>query len=309
MCRNSSVILKSIGMRRLLPIVYLFLCYVNAWPHLPLKKVKRTVLKGASPKEWLTEGLERAKFDSKNTARAGEDDLLPEDGLRIGRLHIIPAGMDDIRIHESSKGSDGIILLGNSENGWGTGCHPSTRLCVEFLSSILCGGENVLDYGTGSGILAIASLKLGASYVTAVDVDAEVLVTAEQNFELNQVEERASLLHVREVVPGSLVPGADIAVANILVGQLVRSSMVAALCSNIRPGGLLCLSGVRPTEVSSLMEAYNEWIDWDETYYAEAKPGPEGEHYWGTWSRVVGRRKIGVATNSLLGMLSEQAVA
>lgn len=83
-------------------------------------------------------------------------------------------GVDPKEAQNLARGSDGTVRLGNSENGWGTGCHPSTRLCLEFLSDELRGGEAVLDYGTGSGVLAIASLRLGASRVTAVDVDAEV---------------------------------------------------------------------------------------------------------------------------------------
>jgi ribosomal protein L11 methylase PrmA len=250
------------------------------------------------------EGLERDTEAASSDSCAGEGDVMPAGGLRIGRLHVTPAGMDG----SEANGADGAIRLGNSQNGWGTGCHPTTRLCLEFLCDVLQGGEMVLDYGTGSGVLGIGALKLGASYVTAVDVDAEVLMTAQQNFELNEVDQRAELLHVREVIPGCIIPGADVAVANILVGQLVRPSMVAALCSNIAPNGLLCLSGIRPEEVQSLKDAYDQWLEWEDTYYEEAVPGPEGECYWGTWSRLVGRRKS-ADTAKMLEEFSELAVA
>ncbi|EOD14583.1 hypothetical protein EMIHUDRAFT_448133 [Emiliania huxleyi CCMP1516] len=180
----------------------------------------------------------------------------------------------------------------------------------------------------GSGVLAAGALALGASKATAVDVDAEALVVAAANLELNGgrvawrrsprgVEQRAELLHVREVVPGGLgviiakngvigVPPADVVVANILVGQLVRPSMVCSLCANLAPGGLLCLSGVRPHEIGSLKEAYGTWVEWEDWMYAEADPGVGGEAYWGTWARLVGRR---VATPEQTAMLSEHAVS
>jgi len=189
---------------------------------------------------------------------------------------------------------------------WGTGCHPTTRLCLEWLSDAIQGGEHVLDFGCGSGVLAAGALALGASKATAVDVDAEALVVAAANLELNGVEQRAELLHVREVVPGGLVPPADVVVANILVGQLVRPSMVCSLCANLAPGGLLCLSGVRPHEIGSLKEAYGTWVEWEDWMYAEADPGVGGEAYWGTWARLVGRR---VATPEQTAMLSEHAVS
>ena len=135
-----------------------------------------------------------------------------------------------------------------------------------------------------------------------------------------------------QVVPGALAP-VDIAVANILIGQLVRPSMVVALCTSIKPGGLLCFSGIRPSEVrmtarlkslyfsihlmcslqiANLEAAYGDWLDWESEFYAEAVPGPEGREYWGTWARLVGRRKVagdGAASVAMLEALSELAVS
>lgn len=265
------------------------------------------ILLHAAPKAWVTEGL-TDQIEVASLTEAGQGDAMPRAGLRLGRVHVVCAGLPAPEVALAAAGCDGVVRLGNSANGWGTGCHPTTRLCVEFLSAQLVGGETVLDYGTGSGVLAIAALRLGASYVTAVDVDAEALVTAAQNCALNDhLDERVEFLHVREVVPGALAP-VDVAVANILVGQLVRPSMVAALCANLSPGGLLCLSGIRPDEVPSLKHAYGGWLDWEESMYAEASPGEEGKHYWGRWSRLVGRRRAG-GTGALLEQLSELAVS
>jgi len=64
--------------------------------------------------------------------------------------------------------AEAVVRLGNAAGGWGTGCHPTTRLCLEWLSDVIQGGEHVLDFGCGSGVLAAGALALGASKVTAV---------------------------------------------------------------------------------------------------------------------------------------------
>lgn len=198
-------------------------------------------------------------------------------------------------------------------------------IILDRLSEVINGGENILDYGCGSGILSIASLGLGAATSVGVDVEADALVTSEKNLELNgyalliklfnlssnfnivsnnfkllSFGDRYEGLHVREVVPYCLRrPGADICIANILIGQLVRPSMVSAIVTNLAPGGLLCLSGIRPKEVESLKVAYNDHIEWLDMYYDElAAVDTEGsvESYGfdcGTWSRLVGRLKSG----------------
>ena len=163
-----------------------------------------------------------------------------------------------------------------------------------------------MDFGCGSGVLTVGALALGAAKATCVDVEAEALVVTNANLELNELDHRAELLHVREVVPGGLVPQADVVVANILVGQLVRPSMVGSLCTNLVPGGLLCLSGIRPEEVDSLKEAYGDWMEWDASMYAEADPGEGGQDYWGRWARLIGRR---VVTAEQTALLSESAVS
>jgi hypothetical protein len=111
--------------------------------------------------------------------------------------------------------------------------------------------------------------------------------------------------HTREIIPYSLknedhARGADICVANILIGQLVRPSMVSTIVSNLSPGAWLCLSGIRPDEVNSLKAAYNNYVDWDDDFYAElaAKDTECSIQSYGfdvgIWSRVVGRIKMNV---------------
>lgn len=137
--------------------------------------------------------------------------------------------------------------------GWGDGQHPSTRMCLEFLADNDVTGKAVLDYGCGSGILSIAAMKLGADRCVAVDIDDEILQAASANFANNGV--KVDLVHGRSVVPGD--ESFDYVLANILVGQLSRSSMVATLALAVKDDGLLCLSGIRPRDVDVLKEVYS----------------------------------------------------
>jgi len=265
---------------------------------------------------WVVENLESDDTAANNTntiktsitsvsgTKAGENDILPEDGLLIERFCILPAGNENSSKELLDKNGDAALtiklLLGR--NGWGTGVHPTTRLCLEWLCSadVIIGGEKVIDYGCGSGVLSIAALSLGAASTIGVDVEAEALVSSTRNLELNDFGDRFEGLHTREVIPYNLFPpsGADVCVANILIGQLVRPSMVSAIVSNLAPGAWLCLSGIRPKEVDSLKAAYGDFIVWEESHYGElAAENTEGslESFGfdvGVWSRVIGRRKV-----------------
>ena len=175
----------------------------------------------------------------------------------------------------------------------------------------------MLDYGCGSGILSITALHMGATRCIGVDIEAEALVTAERNVALNEYDSsRFEGLHTREILPYEIVPGrgVDVCIANILIGQLVRPSMVAALVSNIRDDGLLCLSGIRPHEVDSLKAVYGESMNWLEDQYdelsAEDTEGSLASYGFdcGRWSRLVGRKRA-VNGKSEIERMSELAVS
>lgn len=250
--------------------------------------------------DWVVENLEEgnSSITSSSDIQAGENDTLPVSGLVIGSMRILAA---DAAVDETDDTHFPIrLLLGR--NGWGTGVHLTTRLCLEWLCLRLQGdgGEVILDYGCGSGILSIAAMHLGASRIIGVDIEAEALVTCERNLELNGYASRFEGLHTREVLPADLArpQGVDVCVANILIGQLVRPSMVSALVTNIRPDGLLCLSGIRPNQVDSLKVAYSdhveEWLeeDYDELSADETEGSIDSYGFdVGRWSRLVGRIK------------------
>ncbi|HEY7237941.1 MAG TPA: 50S ribosomal protein L11 methyltransferase [Burkholderiales bacterium] len=136
---------------------------------------------------------------------------------------------------------------------FGTGTHPTTQLVLRFLEKEIRGGEGVLDYGCGSGILAIAAAKLGAARVDGVDVDAQALATARDNARGNGVE-------LQPTPPESLGPGAyDIVVSNILAQPLILLAPVLAL--RTAPGGRLALAGILESQAVEVAAAYAPWLD------------------------------------------------
>ena len=136
---------------------------------------------------------------------------------------------------------------------FGTGSHPTTRLCLRWLDSHLQEGESVLDYGCGSGILAIAALKLGAASATGVDVDAQAVQASRDNAMANEVDPQ---FYLPDAV---LKQQADIVVANILTNPL--KMLAPLLASSTRQGGQIVLSGVLSEQAKDVMEIYGQWFD------------------------------------------------
>ena len=135
---------------------------------------------------------------------------------------------------------------------FGTGSHPTTRLCLEWLRDGIAGGETVLDYGCGSGILAIAAAKLGARAVAGTDVDAQALAASAANARANGVE-------ARFVAPDRLGPvESDVVVANILANPLIL--LAPALAARTKPGGRIALSGILEDQADEVIAAYARWF-------------------------------------------------
>ncbi|CAH1903914.1 ribosomal protein L11 methyltransferase [Candidatus Nitrotoga sp. HW29] len=136
---------------------------------------------------------------------------------------------------------------------FGTGSHPTTRLCLRWLDRHLQKGESVLDYGCGSGILTIAALKLGASSATGVDLDAQAVQASRDNARVNQVDAQ---FYLPNVVPKQQV---DIVVANILTNPL--KVLAPLLADSSRQGGQVVLSGVLGEQAEDVMKIYDHWFD------------------------------------------------
>jgi ribosomal protein L11 methyltransferase len=136
---------------------------------------------------------------------------------------------------------------------FGTGTHPTTRLCLRWLDTTVRGGEAVIDFGCGSGILAIAALKLGASSAIGIDIDPQAVLAARRNAEQNRVS--ATFVSAAEQISGP----APILVANILAQPLiVLAPLLAELTAS---GGKLALSGILEEQANEVEQTYRAWYD------------------------------------------------
>jgi ribosomal protein L11 methyltransferase len=151
---------------------------------------------------------------------------------------------------------------------FGTGSHASTRLVLTWLEREIRGGERILDYGCGSGILAIAAAKLGAAHVDGVDVDPQAVETTLANARANGVAMNATL-------PDMLPDGAyDLVLANILAQPLIVLAPLLA-----RRGARIVLSGILDSQADEVAQAYSQWYDMSVPLHDEG------------WALVAGRRR------------------
>jgi len=168
------------------------------------------------------------------------------DPIRISpRLWIVPSW------HEAPD-PQAINLVLDPGMAFGTGSHPTTRLCLEWLEQTVQGGESLLDYGCGSGILAIAAARLGAGAVSGVDIDPQAIVAARNNAENNSVSARFS------DSDSPLAGEYDLVVANILANPL--RVLAPAICAHVRSGGKLALSGILREQAEEIIAIYQPWI-------------------------------------------------
>lgn len=162
------------------------------------------------------------------------------------RLWIVPSW------HESPDPA-AINLILDPGMAFGTGSHPTTRLCLEWLERTVRSGDSLLDYGCGSGILAIAGARLGATKVCGVDIDPQAVEAANANAARNEVVARFA--DSAEMLAGEY----DVVVANILSNPL--RVLAPAICAHVRSGGgRLALSGILREQAEEIIAVYAPWI-------------------------------------------------
>lgn len=187
--------------------------------------------------------------------------------MRFGRrLWVAPAG-------QRPDGPAPVILELDPGLAFGTGTHPTTALCLEWLDGRIRGGERVLDYGCGSGILALAALKLGAGSASAFDIDPQAITATRENAAKNGLATRITIAERPEALAGSC----DIVLANILAGPLVE--LASSLARLAVAGGEIVLSGMLVRQAAEVAQAYEPWFD----------IGPEAEREG--WTLLAGRRR------------------
>lgn len=195
------------------------------------------------------------QLEDKDWVREWMDHFHP---MQFGeRLWICPSWRD-------VPDPDAVNVMLDPGLAFGTGTHPTTALCLQWLDGIDLVGKTVVDFGCGSGILAIAALKLGAARVIGIDIDPQAIQASRDNAERNGVADQLELF-LPEDQPKSLQ--ADILVANILAGPL--RELAPLMNELVRPGGLLALSGVLETQAVELEQIYGQWFDMDATAVRE----------------------------------------
>lgn len=184
-------------------------------------------------------------LEDKNWIRAWMDQFKP---LKFGsHLWICPSWLN---VEEENS----VVVMLDPGLAFGTGTHPTTALCLGYLDSLDLKDKLVLDYGCGSGILAIAALKLGAKKAMGVDIDEQALQASLENAKRNGVDDRLELVMGTDSKLD--LPKSQITVANILAGPLAQlEPIIADLTAS---GGLLALSGILTEQADEVIEAYSK---------------------------------------------------
>jgi ribosomal protein L11 methyltransferase len=168
--------------------------------------------------------------------------------LRIGpRLAIVPA--------EEFDRADATALGLHMGLGFGTGQHPTTQLCLQWLEHQSVAGQSVLDFGCGSGVLALAALKLGARTATAIDNEPQALDATRRNAELNRLQSRLVIGPPAELEPGPF----DLILANVLADPLI--ALAEDFARRQSPGGRIVLSGILDAQCAAVEQQYRHWYE------------------------------------------------
>lgn len=183
-----------------------------------------------------------------------------------GRLWVCPGG-------QQAPDPAAIVLELDPGLAFGTGTHATTALCLEWLDAHLAAGSTVLDYGCGSGILALAALRLGAARATAFDIDPQALVATHDNAARNALAGRLTIAQRAGTIAGPF----DLVLANILAGPL--RALAPELAGHCRPGGAVLLAGLLDAQATEVAEAYGPWFD------IETAARRDG------WTALAGRRR------------------
>jgi len=215
---------------------------------------------------WLEpDQLSFAEVADQDWERAWMDQFKP---MPFGRrLWIYPWNI------EPPADDDLVVVRLDPGLAFGSGTHPTTALCLEWLDGLDLAGKTITDYGCGSGILAIAALKLGAASAVGVDNDPQALTASADNAERNGVADRLALFLPEDVE----AEAADVFIANILAGPL--GELAPRFAAAAKPGAPFAISGILVGQQDELLQRYAEWFD-------ELRVDTRED-----WVRISGRRR------------------
>jgi ribosomal protein L11 methyltransferase len=196
--------------------------------------------------------LETAQFrdvEDQDWERAWMDQFVP---MQFGtRTWIVPWNLEV----PAEAGGDAAVVRLDPGLAFGSGTHPTTSLCLAWLDALALDGKAVLDVGCGSGILALAALKLGAARAVGIDNDPQALAASADNAERNGVGDKLALYRPEDA-PDATYP---VVVANILASAL--DALADTIAARVAPGGVLALSGILRGQEGALVERYAAWFD------------------------------------------------
>ena len=240
------------------------------WPHVRVRAlyehpVDPEAVRSALPVVAAAANVAVREIAERDWIAASREDIVP---IEIGSLWIGPQW--------TTPAPDRIVVRLEPGLAFGSGSHPTTRLCLERLAAAPPAGMDVIDYGCGSGILAVVAAALGARRVVALDIDPQALRATAENARINGVTDRVSVV-AADAATDVAVESASLVVANILAGPLMKlAPMLAALTA---PGGDLALSGILEAQADEVAGAYRDAFD--------MKVGGRSEG----WVRLDGRRR------------------
>ncbi|WP_421269580.1 50S ribosomal protein L11 methyltransferase [Aeromonas veronii] len=209
-------------------------------------------------------GYKVEQLEDKDWVREWMDHFHP---MQFGeRLWICPSWRD-------VPNPDAVNVMLDPGLAFGTGTHPTTALCLQWLDGLDLTGKTVVDFGCGSGILGIAALKLGAARVIGIDIDPQAIQASRDNAARNGVADQIGL-YLPADQPQDVE--ADVVVANILAGPL--RELAPLIAGHGKAGSLMALSGVLESQAPELETIYGQWFEMDPTAVKEE------------WCRLSGRK-------------------
>ncbi|MDX7715476.1 50S ribosomal protein L11 methyltransferase [Aeromonas caviae] len=209
-------------------------------------------------------GYKVEQLEDKDWVREWMDHFHP---MQFGeRLWICPSWRD-------VPNPDAVNVMLDPGLAFGTGTHPTTALCLQWLDGLDLAGKTVVDFGCGSGILGIAALKLGAARVIGIDIDPQAIQASRDNAARNGVADQIEL-YLPADQPQDVE--ADVVVANILAGPL--RELAPLIAGHGKAGSLMALSGVLESQAPELKTIYGQWFEMDPTAVKEE------------WCRLSGRK-------------------